>query len=548
MTLSIIIVNYNVKHFLLQCLQSIEKASNNIKLEIIVVDNNSIDDSVEVLKKKFPYVNIIVNKKNLGFSKANNQAIKIAQGKYILLLNPDTVIQENTLESTINFLNNNKQVGALGVKMIDGNGVFLPESKRSLPRPSTAFYKIFGLSKLFPKSKKFGQYHLNYIDKNKISEIDVISGAFFMVRKKVLDKIGLLDEQFFMYGEDIDLSYRIQKSGYKNFYFPNTSIIHYKGESTKKTSVNYIFIFYKAMILFVKKHYSKKNATPLIIIMNIAIFMRAFISIIKRITLQITQPIIDTITILIGMYMLQLVWAQNYFLDKNYYTDTLLNYIIPIYVLCWILGIYSQNGYNKPLKVKNSIKGLIAGSLFMLIAYALLPENLRFSRALILLGAIYSIISITSIRYLLHYSNFYIFKIEDYQSRRIGIIAEQKEFQRIYKIIKNANPKIKYIQQINKFHRNNQSVGNINQLPEILAINNLNEIVFSAQDFNVHEIINYMSNINSSIKIKIAPSESTFVIGSHSIHNTGNLYELNNQDNKPHMIKVFFKKILSFFN
>ena len=195
-----------------------------------------------MLNNEFPYINLIVNNENVGFAKANNQAIKRAKGKYILLLNPDTIIQENTLNETINFFEEHPDAGGLGVKMFDGNGNFLPESKRSLPDPSIAFYKIFGLSRLFPKSKKFGQYHLNYMDENEICEIDVISGAFFMTRKVVIDKIGMLDESFFMYGEDIDLSYRIQTSGYKNFYFPKTSIIHYKGESTKKTSVNYIAV------------------------------------------------------------------------------------------------------------------------------------------------------------------------------------------------------------------------------------------------------------------------------------------------------------------
>ena len=290
MTLSIIIVNYNVEHFLHQCLKSIEKAKQNIILEIIIVDNNSVDQSIKMLKKYFSYVKIIQNTQNVGFAKANNQAIKEARGEYILLLNPDTIIQENTLLQTIKYLKNHLDVGALGVKMIDGNGEFLPESKRSLPNPMSAFYKIFGFSKLLPKSKKFGEYHLNYLDKNKIHEIDVISGAFFMTRSKILQKIGMLDERFFMYGEDIDLSYRIQKSGYKNIYFPNTSIIHYKGESTKKTSVNYIIVFYNAMLLFVKKHYSKSKARPLIIAIKLAILIRASISIIKQFILKIIQP------------------------------------------------------------------------------------------------------------------------------------------------------------------------------------------------------------------------------------------------------------------
>ena len=229
-----------------------------------MVDNNSVDGSVELIKQKFPQVNLIVNAVNTGFAVANNQAIKLATGKYILLLNPDTVVQEDTFEKTLAFMEGDATIGGLGIKMLDGKGVFLPESKRGLPTPAVAFYKIFGLSKLFPNSKKFGQYHLTYLDKNKNHQVAVLSGAFMLMQKETFDKVGLLDETFFMYGEDIDLSYRVTQAGYKNYYFANSSIIHYKGESTKKSSINYVIVFYKAMAIFAKKHFSQSNARHLI--------------------------------------------------------------------------------------------------------------------------------------------------------------------------------------------------------------------------------------------------------------------------------------------
>ena len=206
MELSVIIVNYNVKHFLEQCLISVKKALVGIEGEIIVVDNNSVDGSLNLINNKFSEIVLIANKKNTGFSVANNQGIKIAKGSNILLLNPDTVIQEDSLRKCLEFFDKNKDAGALGVKMYDGNGRFLPESKRGLPTPSVAFYKIFGLSSLFPNSKTFGKYHLGYLSQNENHKVDVLSGAFMMIRKKVLDEVGLLDETFFMYGEDIDLS------------------------------------------------------------------------------------------------------------------------------------------------------------------------------------------------------------------------------------------------------------------------------------------------------------------------------------------------------
>jgi len=226
MKLSIIIVNYNVKYFLIQCLNSVLEAIENIDAEIFVVDNNSSDGSVEMLKEKFPMLRLIENQENVGFSKANNQAIREASGEYILLLNPDTLVESETFCKSIQFMDEHDDAGALGVKMLNGKGEFLPESKRGLPLPNVAFYKIFGLTKLFPKSKKFASYHLSCMDNNQIHSVEVLSGAFMMLRKSVLDKIGYLDEDYFMYGEDIDLSYRITQNGYINYYYPETKIIH----------------------------------------------------------------------------------------------------------------------------------------------------------------------------------------------------------------------------------------------------------------------------------------------------------------------------------
>ena len=548
MTLSIIIVNYNVKHFLHQCLKSIARAKQNIDLEIFVVDNNSVDGSINMLQTEFPEVKLIANEKNTGFAKANNQAIKKAKGEYVLLLNPDTIIEENTLHETVNFLQKNKEAGALGVKMIDGNGDFLPESKRSLPSPSIAFYKIFGLSFLFPKSKKFGKYHLNYLDKEKTHEIDVISGAFFMTRKKILDEIGLLDEDFFMYGEDIDLSYRIQKHGYKNFYLPTTSIIHYKGESTKKTSINYIFTFYQAMIIFVKKHYHTRKANPLIFIINTAILIRALISIAKRILSKLIYPVLDVFIMLFSMYILKNIWAINYFSDKNYYNDTFFEFVIPFYILFWLSGIWLKSGYTQPVKISNIIKGVLLGTIGLLITYGLLPENLRFSRALIILGALSSVVNVLCLRYIFHLLPIDFLKIESNKLKRIVIIANDKEFQRISKIINTGNQNANIIGQVNTNENKKSSLGKIHQLKEIITIYKLNEIVFSAKDITAKEMMVYMSKIDKRIDIKIAPTESTFIIGSNSIHSQGTLYSLENTQKQKNSIKTFFKKYIDFFN
>jgi GT2 family glycosyltransferase len=257
--LSIIIVNYNVRYFIEACLHSVEKACKNIEAEIFVVDNASTDDSKLVLPTLFPNVHFIWNEVNLGFSKANNLAIKKATGQYILFLNPDTIVPEDCFEKCLSFFSTHHDAGALGVHMIDGNGNFHKESKRSFPAPAVSFYKMIGLSNLFPNSKLFAAYYAGHLPENKTASVEVLSGAFMMISKKIMDRVKGFDEDYFMYAEDIDLSYRVKKTGFKNYYYAETSIIHFKGESTKKTDAEYVQNFYGAMKLFVQKHYRHEN-------------------------------------------------------------------------------------------------------------------------------------------------------------------------------------------------------------------------------------------------------------------------------------------------
>lgn len=248
------------------------RAIENTDTEVFVVDNCSTDDSLEMLRKSYPRVKLIANSENPGFAKANNQAIIVSEAEYILLLNPDTLVQENAIHNMLSFMDAHPEAGALGVKMIDGQGRFLPESKRGLPTPAVSFYKILGLSTLFPRSRRFGRYHLGWLDKDKIHSVEILAGACMLVRKDAINKAGLLDEDFFMYGEDIDWSYRILKAGYRNYYFPPGRILHYKGESTKKGSLNYVYVFHKAMAIFAKKHFLGKSFFYAFLI-NVAILL-----------------------------------------------------------------------------------------------------------------------------------------------------------------------------------------------------------------------------------------------------------------------------------
>ena len=255
MKLSVIIVNYKVKHYLEQCLRSVAEASRGIAVEVIVVDNASGDGSVEYLRERFPDVTIIASEENLGFARANNLAIRNSHGQYVLLLNPDTIVAEDTFRDFITFMDSTPDAGGCGAYMLHTDGSFAPESRRGLPTPFVAFCKMSGLASLFPKSRTFGRYYMRYLNENEVNRIEIMSGAFMFLRRDALDKAGLLDEDFFMYGEDIDLSYRILKAGYNNYFLPSR-ILHYKGESTVKSSYRYVHTFYRAMELFFNKHYA----------------------------------------------------------------------------------------------------------------------------------------------------------------------------------------------------------------------------------------------------------------------------------------------------
>ncbi len=487
--IAVIIVNYNVVFFLEQCLNSVSEAMKQEPAEVWVVDNNSVDGSVEMVREKFPWVKVIANKDNKGFSKANNQAMELSQCKYQLLLNPDTVIEEDTLFKVVKYMDEHPEVGGLGVRMVDGKGIFLPESKRGLPTPAVAFYKIFGISRIFPKSRIFGKYHLGYLSEFETNEIEILSGAFMLMRKEALDKVGLLDEAFFMYGEDIDLSYRIIKGGYKNVYFPETRIIHYKGESTKKSSVNYVFVFYRAMVIFARKHFSQKNARLFSFLINSAIYFRAGLAIGMRFIRKITLPVFDTLYLLLGLFALTNYWRQA----QIDFPEQTTNILILFYTFIWMTSVALQGGYDQPVTFKKFIFGGAIGTAFILILYALFPKEWQFSRLFILLGAVW-IISYYILSSLLH----------------------------------QTQPKIAQIISVSLDENHGKdALGSISQLEQIVRVHNIDELIFCAKDTSARDIIHWMTAIpDLSVDYKIAQPDSQYLIGSNSIETAGDLYIL----------------------
>lgn len=532
MDISVIIVNYNVKFFLEQCIRSVKNAIDGLNVEIIVVDNHSVDGSVLMVKEKFPEVILIENKENLGFSKANNKGIKIAKGKYVLLLNPDTILQEDTLVKCYQFMESHKVAGALGVKMFDGKGNFLPESKRGLPTPLVAFYKIFGLSKLFPKSKTFGKYHLTYLDKNQTHIVDVLSGAFMFIRKEVLDKIGGLDEDYFMYGEDIDLSYRITQAGFHNYYFSDTSIIHYKGESTKKSSVNYVITFYKAMVIFADKHFSKSYARFFHFLIYFAIYFRAGLSIIYRFIRKIIIPLADNFLLTILIIAFALWYEKNYKLTENYYDRNLLLTGISIYSTIMILNVFFHGGYEKHPKYKNFFQSVITGLLVILSIYALLPENLRFSRVIVLSGSIITLFYFTLSRWIFYFIGLKNFSfLSSVLPKNILIVGDEQEFERVQNILKNIHLPVNYLGLI-KINSNETSThpkfsGYLKDIEEIISLEKIDEIIFCSREMPVQEIIQWMIKLSYlPVHFKIAHPNELYIIGSNDIHSQGELYTL----------------------
>lgn len=545
--LSVIIVNYNVEYFLEQCLNSVKIAMKGVSGEVFVVDNRSIDGSVEMVRTKFPEFTLIANQDNLGFSKANNQAARLSTGEYVLLLNPDTVVEEDTFQKVVAFMDAHPDAGGLGVKMVDGKGRFLPESKRGLPTPMVAFWKIFGLSSLFPKSKIFGRYHLGHLDKNETHEIEILSGAFMLMRKEALDKVGLLDEEFFMYGEDIDLSHRITQGGYKNYYFADTSIIHYKGESTKKSSVNYVLVFYKAMVIFARKHFSQKNAKLFSFLIYSAIYLRAFVAILSRFIRTIFLPLFDAAVIFGGMVALTRYWA----ISDIQFPPYIFSVSLPSYLLLWMVNLYIQGSYDKPHKWVNTFNGIAYGTLLILLIYAILPKEVQFSRLYIFISALWIGVYFILSRLYMHFFFGEKFRLTATKSKNFAIVGDRDETQRVDNLLHQTLDNLGNIFFVShEPSKYDKAIGHIQQLDEIAFIHGIDEVIFCAKNCSAADIIDWMTKLEgSNVDFKIAQPETLFLIGSNSIDTAGDLYlmRVNKiEDPKSKRTKRLFDFFVSF--
>lgn len=524
--LSVIIVNYNVNYFLVHCLRSVAEAIEGQAVEVFVVDNNSTDNSVESVKRFFPWVKLIENKQNTGFSKANNQAIVEAKGEYVLLLNPDTVVAKDCFAQCIEFMDNHPDAGGMGAMMLDGKGEFLPESKRGLPTPEVAFYKIFGLSSIFKKSKKFGRYHLSYLDVNEKNEIDVLSGAFMLMRKKALDISGLLDETFFMYGEDIDLSYRILKSGFKNYYNPAIKIIHYKGESTKKGSLNYVFVFYEAMLIFAKKHFSSGAARLYSLVINFAIYLRASLAIFSRISSKIYLPLLDLI-----------LSVSTFFVVKSIYTyETAIQVPETIFYPAMVgfgglhlLTSFLVGCYDRPIVLKRSFYAFVLVSVLVLGIYALIPETFRFSRAIMSLSLLVSYALHVSLRLSLA-QVFKSFTLAFDGTKTIAIIGSKVNCEKAKDILQQNGSNTDEYLFIAPTRKELEAepfffTAACEKAEEIYHFFTIYETILCPESIGYEASIEFMlKHKEVGTRFKILPKNEDFIIGSDSIDTNGMTY------------------------
>ncbi|MBP3763302.1 MAG: glycosyltransferase [Bacteroidales bacterium] len=516
MKLSIAIVNYNVKYFLKQCLASVYHSDrtlsdgSTLELEVWVVDNDSVDGSVEMVRSDYPQVHLIENHDNVGFARANNQALGQATGDVLLLLNPDTLVESDTFVQCLDHLAAHPECGGLCVKMVDGEGRYLRESKRGFPTPQAAFCKLCGLARLFPRSRRLAAYYMGHLPDDQAAEIDIMPGAFLMVTREAYSRIGGLDESYFMYGEDIDYSWRIRQAGFTNRYLPQTHIIHYKGESTKKGSLNYVYTFYNAMSIFVSKYHSGRNARLFRALLHVAIWFRAAMTWLGATARRLAVPALDFAVAYGGFVLLKQIWAVWWRGDYAFYPPLYTLAVIPAYILVLMACSWLSGGYDKPLRLGRIVRGMGIGLLLLLAFYSLLDEHQRYSRMLLLAGSLWTIAATLANRAALSALGVKGYALRTRRRGNTLIVGSLEESGRVRQLyLALGVPESSLLTDHDPApHR----------LRERIRIERIEEVVFCGADMDLRSIITLMEELHTSgVEYKIAPAEGDFIIGTGGI-------------------------------
>ena len=518
---SVIIVNYNVRDFLHHALISLRKAMKGIRGEVIVVDNASDDGSVEMLRKDFPQVTVIANKSNAGFARANNAALRKAKGAYLLLINPDTVVQEDTLRVMMKFFQENPDVGLAGCKILNPDGSFQLACRRSFPTAWVALTKITGLSALFPRSRPFGSYNLTFLSPDETYEVDAVSGSFMMIRKEVYEEVGGLDEDFFMYGEDLDWCYRIQQAGWKNYYVHSTQIIHYKGESTRRSSIDEIGTFYDAMHLFVQKHL--KPSWSMTFVLRLGITLSSWMAKIREMLRPFAAAVIDVVLLIGSLMIAELVRMGELFYYPAYAYPAV--YTIPTVLI--VLGLYVTGVYTYVrMSISRTFVVVFASYVFVAALVAFFKDY-AFSRLVILLAGAFSMILLPGWRAVLSY--FGKGGPEGRKSlfgrRTLLVGVDQSARGLLGRLRQHAGDGYAVVGFIDDSRKKAGQmldgipvVGSIDNVGKVIHELRISDVIFSTQKLSYADILSVISRAaNRSVNYHLVPTSMEVIIGKGSV-------------------------------
>ena len=510
--ISIIIVSYNVKTFLQHCIHSVQKASKDLNTELFVVDNNSIDGTGEMVQREFPDVNFIGNDKNLGFGKANNQALKRSRGKYVLFLNPDTLIEENTLSVFLEFMDNNQKVGIAGPKILNSDGSLQLACRRSFPSPSIALPKLLGLSSLFPKSKVFGKYNLTYLDPDKSYAVDAVSGSFMFCRGELIRELNGFDEDFFMYGEDLDLCRRVQLKESLVYYVANTTIIHHKGESSKSAPFDSMLAFYKAMDIFFHKHFSSLYSFITTLFFRLGIVAHLTINFSGKAFHAIRLPLLDVILVSGSLAVAVLIrFPHNFGEEFVHFLPILVSYAFVYILFLGIGGSYRQSKhYDFVRSAVNLFPGFFLNGFFTFFI-------LRFaqSRLIFLISFVFMIILLPLWRIMAMRHRSKHFQEHSEAARRTLVVGAGEEGLRIAATL-GKHPELGYlfVGFSDKELSHPKTIGSTRDLSQLIKTRQIDHVIFSSDVFTLGEIISMIAELaHFPINIKIIPEKEKMIFG-----------------------------------